>query len=471
MRKDFLWGTATAANQCEGAYDEGGRGLANVDLCPIGKNRFDVITGQNVSLTFKEDEYYPAKNGIDMYHTYKEDIKLFAEMGLKIYRMSIAWSRIFPKGDEKTPNEEGLLFYENFFKELKKYGIKVMVTITHFDCPVHLIRQYGGWKNRKMIDFYKNLCEVLFTRFKDLVDFWLTFNEINIILKAPFMGAGLVFEEGEDVEKTLYLAIHNELLANAWAIKIAHGIDPAIKVGCMLAAGSVYPLNAKPESVFNALKLSQKNYFFTDVQARGYYPQYKLNELKTKNILPEITKEDEKLLRENTVDFISFSYYKTRCANETNSEVEDINNLALGISNPYLEKTDWNWEIDPLGFRITINEIYDRYQKPLFVVENGLGAYDSIEDDGNINDDYRINYLKDHIKNMKDAIEIDGVDILGYTTWGGIDLVSAGTGEMEKRYGFIYVDLDNSGKGTLKRKRKKSFYWYKKVIESNGEIL
>ena len=456
FRKDFLWGGATAANQCEGGYNEGGRGLANVDVVPIGKDRFPVITGQMKMFDFDEDHFYPAKEAIDMYHRYKEDIALFGEMGFKTYRLSIAWSRIFPKGDEQKPNEDGLKFYEDLFNECHKYGIEPLVTITHFDCPMHLVEKYGAWRSRELVGFYENLCRVIFNRYKGLVKYWLTFNEINMILHAPFMGAGLYFEEGDNVEQVKYQAVHHELLASAIATKIAHEVDPENKVGCMLAAGAYYPYTSKPEDVWASRKSDRENYFFIDVQSRGEYPQYALKEMARNGIEIKMEEGDLELLKAHTVDFISFSYYSSRVAS---------------VKNPYLEASEWGWQIDPLGLRITMNDLYDRYQKPLFIVENGLGAVDTPDADGYLEDDYRIDYLAAHIQAMKDAVEQDGVDLLGYTTWGCIDLVSAGTGEMKKRYGFIYVDRDNEGNGTLKRTKKKSFDWYKQVIASNGEDL
>ena len=406
----FLWGGATAANQCEGGYNEGGRGLANVDVIPHGADRGPVMAGLRKMLDFEEGYYYPAQVGIDMYHRYKEDIALFAEMGFKTYRLSIGWTRIFPKGDEDEPNEEGLAFYEDLFRECQKHGIEPLVTITHFDCPIHLIKEYGGWRNRKLIDFYKKLVRVLFTRYKGLVKYWLTFNEINMILHLPFMGAGLVFEEGEDREAVEYLAAHNELVASAWATKIAHEIDPEMKVGCMLAAGSYYPYSCRPEDVRAAQLANQENYFFVDVQSRGYYPAYALKQLKRKGIDIGITDEDREILAENTVDFISFSYYSTRCVAGEGSDAEETEGNAFkGAKNPHLKESEWGWAIDPLGFRITINDLWDRYQKPLFVVENGLGAKDEVNPDGTIDDDYRIDYLRQHIEAMRDAITEDGV--------------------------------------------------------------
>ena len=468
----FLWGGATAANQCEGAYDVDGRGLANVDVTPHGPERFAVVSGQRKMLDFEDGYYYPAQTGIDFYHHYKEDIALFAEMGFKTFRMSIAWTRIFPGGDEVEPNEAGLAFYEDVFRTCKSYGIEPLVTITHFDCPIHLIKEYGGWRNRKLIDFYKNLATTLFTRYKGLVKYWLTFNEINMILHLPFMGAGIVFEEGEDQTAAKYKAAHNELVASAWATKIAHEIDPNIMVGCMMAAGTYYPYSCRPEDVRAAQVDTQKELCFIDVQARGKYPNSALKDFERRGIDLGMTAEDEKLLAENTVDFISFSYYNTRCSAAPDTECERTGGNAFsGPKNPYLGVTEWGWALDPLGFRITLNDMYDRYQKPLFVVENGLGAKDTVEEDGSINDDYRIDYLHAHIEAMRDAVVEDGVDLMGYTTWGPIDLVSAGTGEMSKRYGFIYVDRDDAGNGTLARSKKKSFDWYKKVIATNGADL
>ena len=471
FRKDFLWGGATAANQCEGGYNLSNRGLANVDVVPHGEDRFAIITGQKKHLAFDDAHFYPAKEAIDMYHHWKEDLALFAEMGFKTYRMSLAWTRIFPNGDEETPNEEGLAFYEAIFLECRRLGIEPLVTITHFDCPIHLIKTYGGWRNRKMIDFYGRLARTIFTRYKGLVKYWLTFNEINMLLHAPFMGAGIVFEAGENRDEVLYHAAHHELLASALATKIAHEIDPENKVGCMLAAGDYYPYDCDPENVFEAQKLNRENLFFIDVQSRGYYPSYKLKELERKNITLPIEAGDLALLREHTVDFISFSYYSSRVARVKSDADKTAGNIFESVANPYLKSSEWGWQIDPKGLRITMNTAYDRYQKPLFVVENGLGAMDHLKQDGTIEDDYRIAYMAAHIAEMKKAVEIDGVDLLGYTSWGCIDLVSAGTGEMSKRYGFIYVDRDDEGHGTLKRIPKKSFYWYQKVIKTNGEDL
>lgn len=472
LPEGFLWGGATAANQCEGAYLEGGRGLANVDVVPHGKDRFPVGLGKLKMTECDEEHYYPSHEAIDMYHHYKEDIALFAEMGFKCYRFSIAWSRIFPMGDEAEPNEEGLKFYEDLIDECLKYNIEPLITLCHFDVPMHLITSLGSWRNRKMVDLYVKYCETLFVRFKDKVKYWLTFNEINMLLHMPFMGAGLLIEEGENADKIKYQAAHHELVASALVTKRAHEINPDFMIGCMLAAGNTYANTCAPEDVWKSMEMDRENYFFIDVQSRGYYPSYALKMFDCKGIHPVMEAEDEKILKENTVDFISFSYYSSRLTS-ADPEISKTTqgNVFATLRNPYLKASEWGWQIDPLGLRITLNSLYDRYQKPLFIVENGLGAVDEVKEDGSIQDDYRIEYLREHIKAMEAAVNEDGVELLGYTPWGCIDLISASTGEMKKRYGFIYVDKDNEGNGTLKRSKKASFDWYKKVIASNGADL
>jgi 6-phospho-beta-glucosidase len=419
-----------------------------------------------------DQHFYPAHEAIDMYHHYKEDIALFAEMGFKCYRLSIAWSRIFPNGDDKEPNEEGLKFYDSLFDECLKYGIEPLVTICHFDVPMNLIKTIGSWKSRKMVDYYVRYCETIFKRYKDKVKYWLTFNEINMLLHLPFMGAGILFEEGENKEQVKYQAAHHELVASALATKVGHEINPEFKIGCMLAAGNTYANTCAPEDVWKSMEKDRENYFFIDVQSRGEYPNYAKKMFEKSGLNIQMEAEDEDILRNNTVDFISFSYYASRLTSanpDVNKQTEG--NVFATLKNPYLKASEWGWQIDPLGLRITMNSLYDRYQKPLFIVENGLGAVDSPDENGNINDAYRIEYLKAHIEAMRDAVNEDGVELLGYTPWGCIDLVSASTGEMKKRYGFIYVDKDNEGNGTLKRSKKASFDWYKKVIETNGEVL
>lgn len=466
----FLWGGATAANQCEGGYAEGGRGLSNVDMIPAGEERYAVASGQKDPDLIK-NAYYPSRKAIDMYRYYKEDIALFAEMGFKTYRFSVSWTRIFPHGDEKEACEEGLCFYESMVDECLKYGIEPLVTISHFDVPLHLIKTYGSWRNRKMVDFYLKLCHVLFTRFRGKVKYWLTFNEINMILHLPYMAAGITFAEGEDSKSVCYTAAHHELIASAMAVRMAHEIDPDNQIGCMLAAGNAYPYSCHPLDVMQSIQMDHENYFFPDVQARGYYPAYALKQIKREGIQLPYLKGDDEVLKNGTVDFVSFSYYNSMVASaDPKLQAAVKGNIFASIENPYLNSSEWGWQIDPVGLRITLNLLYDRYQKPLFIVENGLGAVDSLSD-GIVEDNYRIDYLREHIKALKDAVLLDGVELLGYTSWGCIDLISASTGEMKKRYGFVYVDADERGEGTLRRYRKKSFYWYKDVISSNGEYL
>lgn len=472
LSDNFLWGGATAANQCEGGYLDGGRGLATIDVVPAGKDRFPVMAGEMKMLECDNEHFYPSHEAIDMYNNYKEDIALFAEMGFKCYRMSISWSRIYPNGDDLTPNEEGLKFYDDIFDECIKYGIEPIVTICHFDMPMHLIKEYGAWRNREVIGFFEKYCETIFNRYREKVKYWLTFNEINMILHLPFIGGGILFEENEDKDSVIYQAAHNQLVASARATKLAHEINPEFKVGCMLAGGSTYPNTCAPEDVWEALEKDRDNYFFIDIQVRGEYPSYSKKLFREKNVTLNIEDEDIKVLKEHPVDFISFSYYSSRLASgdpEVNATTEG--NIFATLKNPYLKASEWGWQIDPLGLRITLNSLYDRYQKPLFIVENGLGAVDVVDENGHIEDDYRIEYLREHVKALKDAVLEDNVDLIGYTPWGCIDLVSASTGEMKKRYGFIYVDKDNEGNGTLKRSKKKSFDWYKQVIASNGENL
>jgi len=473
MPEGFLWGGATAANQCEGAWQEGGRGLANVDLLPYGEDRWAVMAGKMKMLECDDKHKYPSHEAIDFYHHYKEDIALFAEMGFKVYRMSIAWTRIYPNGDEAEPNEEGLKFYDAVFDECKKHGIEPLVTLAHFDAPVHLIKKFGGWKSREMVSCFEKYARTVLTRYKDKVKYWLTFNEINMLLHLPFMGAGVYFEDGEDEELVKYTAAHHELLASALAVKAAHEINPNMKVGCMLAAGMFYPYSCKPADVWAGLCDDRKNYFFIDVQSRGAYPIFAKKELERKGIKLPLLAGDEEILKAGVVDFISFSYYSSRvsASPDTKTATGDGNAVFHAAKNPYLKETDWGWAIDPEGLRITMNVLYDRYQKPLFIVENGIGTNDKVEADGAVNDDDRIGYMSAHILEMEKAVVEDGVPLIGYTMWGPIDIVSASTGEMKKRYGFIRVNKNDDGTGDLSRSRKKSFAWYKEVIASNGENL
>lgn len=471
--QNFLWGGATAANQCEGAWQEGGKGLGTNDVIPAGKDRFPVATGRMTMLAPDADHVYPAHEAIDFYHHYKEDIALMAEMGFKCFRMSISWTRIFPNGDDEQPNEEGLAFYDAVFDECARYGIEPLVSIVHFDAPVHLIQTIGSWKSRKMIDYFLRYCKVLFARYGKKVKYWLTINEINMLLAMPFTAAGIRFEPGEDEQKVKYQAAHHELVASALAVKLGHEMMPGAMIGCMLAGGNYYPYTCAPEDVWESMRRDRDNYFFIDVQSRGACPEYALRRMEREGVMPVMEPGDAEILRENTVDYITFSYYSSRCAS-TDPEVtgkQTAGNVFASVKNPYLKASEWGWQIDPLGLRITLNALYDRYQKPLFIVENGLGAKDTVEADGSIHDPYRIDYMRAHIRAMADAVALDGVPLMGYLAWGCIDLVSASTGEMAKRYGMIYVDKQDDGTGTLARSRKDSFYWYKKVIASNGDDL
>lgn len=462
---DFLWGGAIAANQCEGAYSEDGKGLSIQDVLPGGVKapRTDLPTEDNLKLV-----------GIDFYHRYKEDIKLFAEMGFKVFRFSIAWSRIFPRGDEEVPNEKGLQFYDKILDELEKYGIEPLITLSHYETPLYLAEYYDGWRNRKLIEFYKKYVATVFHRYKDRVKYWITFNEINSILEAPFMSGGINTPKERLTNQDLYQAAHYELVASAWAVKIGHEINPEFQIGCMILSMPVYPLSPDPSDVIAAMQEDNKNMMFADIHARGVYPGYAKRYLREHQVELEITREDEEILK-HTVDFISFSYYVSVCATaDKEKQIRGVGNLLGGVPNPVLKASEWGWQIDPQGLRYILNQLYNRYQKPLFIVENGLGAVDVLVTDENgdktVHDDYRIEYMKNHLLQVMEAVK-DGVAVMGYTSWGCIDLVSASSAEMKKRYGFIYVDRDNDGKGTLKRYKKKSFEWYKKVIATNGGYL
>nr|WP_308463893.1 6-phospho-beta-glucosidase [Clostridium sp. DSM 100503] len=461
---NFLWGGAIAANQCEGAYLEDGKGLSIQDIMPNG------IMGP-ISEEPIEDNLKLI--GIDFYHRYKEDIKLFAEMGFKVLRFSIAWSRIFPKGDESEPNEKGLEFYENVIDECLKYGIEPLITLSHYETPLHLAKVYDGWRDRRLIKFFENYCRVVFERYKGKVKYWLTFNEINSVLHFPLMGAGILTPKDKLTKQDLYQAAHHELVASALAVKLAHEIMPDAKVGCMVLGVVNYPMTPNPDDMIAAMERDRDLMFFTDIHVRGKYPSYTKKLFKDLGISINMEDGDEEILR-NTVDFISFSYYMSKCtAKDINKYEKGRGNLTSGVKNPYLKESEWGWQIDPQGLRYICNYFYDRYQKPLFVVENGLGAMDKLVEvngEKTVLDDYRIQYLNDHLLELGKAIE-DGVEVMGYTSWGCVDLVSASTAELKKRYGFIYVDRNDDGTGSLERYKKKSFYWYKEVIESNGENL
>ena len=462
--KNFVWGGAVAANQCEGAYQEDGKGLSVQDVLPRG------IRGSRTKLPTEENLKLEA---IDFYHRYPQDIKMFAEMGFKVFRTSIAWSRIFPKGDEEQPNEAGLEFYDRVFEECRKYGIEPLVTLSHYETPLYLAETYNGWTDRRMIGFYERYVRTVFKRYRGKVKYWLTFNEINSLLHAPFMSGGIANMQGL-TEQDLYQAAHHELVASALATKIGHEMMPDAMIGCMILSMPTYPLTPSPDDVIAAMDAEHRNYFYGDVHVRGKYPGYMKRYFREHGIQIQFAPEDEEILK-NTVDFVSFSYYMSVCAtSDPEKQKKGLGNLLGGVPNPTLKASDWGWQIDPKGLRYVLNMFYDRYQKPLFIVENGLGAVDVLNEDENgnktVEDDYRIQYLKDHLIQVGEAVQ-DGVEIMGYTSWGCIDVVSASTAELKKRYGYIYVDRNDDGTGTMERYKKKSFYWYQKVIESNGEVL
>lgn len=471
----FLWGGAIAANQAEGAYQEGGKGLSIADLMSGGTKD----TSRQFTRELNPEVYYPSHEAIDFYHRYQEDIALFGEMGFKVFRLSINWTRIFPNGDDELPNEEGLKFYDRVFDECKKYNIEPLVTLSHFELPYQLVKKYNGFADRRCIDFYVKYAKTVFERYQDKVKYWLTFNEINFATMplGNLNVLGILHDKTTDAhhpyddEQLRFQALHHAFLASAKAVKIGHDINPEFKIGCMIAYLTTYPLTCKPEDMLLTQEFTKKvNWFCGDVQAKGEYPYYMKEYFNQKGIEIQFEDGDAQLLKEGKVDYYTFSYYMTNCMTADQGADKGQGNLFGGVKNPYLEASEWGWQIDPVGLRYTLNEVYDRYQIPVMIVENGLGAHDQVKQDGSIHDDYRIDYMRKHLKEMQKSIQ-DGVDLIGYTPWGCIDLISAGTGEMKKRYGFIYVDKNNEGQGSLDRFRKDSFYWYKKVIESNGANL
>ncbi|MCU6763601.1 6-phospho-beta-glucosidase BglA [uncultured Roseburia sp.] len=469
----FLWGGAVAAHQVEGAWQEGKKGPSVVDVLTGGAHGTD----RKITDGVKEDCYYPNHEAVDFYHHYKDDIRLFAEMGFKCFRTSIAWSRIFPNGDEESPCEEGLKFYDDLFDTLRFYNIEPVVTLSHFEMPLGLVKEYGGWKNRKLIDFFVRYAAAVMEHFKDKVKYWMTFNEINNQknYKYPLFGytcSGVIFTDEKNPEECMYQVVHHQLVASALVVKKGHEINPGFQIGCMIAFVPLYPFSCRPEDMMYSVEAMHDRYLFGDVHVRGEYPSYIYKEWERKGFRIQMEPEDAGILKEGTVDYVGLSYYMTNAVEaDTKAAGSGLDGFPGSVQNPYVERSDWGWQIDPIGLRYALNVLYERYQIPLFVVENGFGAVDEVKPDGSIEDDYRIKYLRAHIKEMKKAVVHDGVDLMGYTPWGCIDCVSFTTGEMKKRYGFIYVDKDNEGNGTLKRTPKKSFYWYRDVIISNGEQL
>lgn len=484
MRKfpeGFLWGGATAANQIEGGWREGGKGWsvsdaarAHFDADVKDYSRHNQITTRDIeeALAHPEDEVnYPKRHGSDFYHHYKEDIALMAQMGFKVYRMSIAWSRIYPNGDDEQPNEEGLQFYDDVFDELKKYSIEPLVTMSHYEPPLNLVLNYDGWYSREVVGFFEKYVKTICERYKHKVKYWLTFNEVDSMIRHPYTTGGLIEDRfpGKNFEEVCYQAMHHQFVASALATKICHEIIPDSQVGCMITKLTYYPYTCKPEDVLETQRRMRSIYAYSDTQVFGEYPSTLLSYYKNHNI--HIVKQpgDDQIMKQYPVDFVSFSYYMSSCvaADETGLDVTPGNTI-LAVKNPHLETSEWGWQIDPIGLRISLVDLYDRYRKPLFVVENGLGAKDELTADGQVHDPYRIDYLRKHFKCMLDAIEEDGVELMGYTSWACIDLISESTKQISKRYGYIYVDLDDLGNGTYNRIRKDSFYWMQKVIENNS---
>lgn len=476
----FLWGGAIAANQIEGAWNIGHKGLSvadvasykpDVDNKEYNKHVAFSLEGVKKAALDKDTVYYPKRRGIDFYHHYKEDLALFAEMGFKVLRLSIAWTRLFPTGEEEEPNQEGIVFYRAVFEEMRRLGIEPLVTLSHYEMPLSLSVKYNGWADRKVIDLFIRFCRTCFEEFGGYVKRWLTFNEIDSIIRHPFTSGGILPElSGENELKCCYQGLHHQLVASAAVTKMCHEMIEGSQMGCMLTKLTTYPRTCAPEDVLAALKKNLDNYFYADVMVFGEYPVLKTNELKKKGLFPEMREEDPGILREGCVDFISFSYYMSMTESVDPNAERTPGNTVLGVKNPYLKSSDWGWQIDDVGFRISLLELYDRYRKPLFVVENGFGAVDTVTEDGEIHDEYRIEFFRKHFIQMEKAIE-DGVELLGYTSWAPIDIISASTSQMTKRYGFIYVDQDDFGNGTLKRYKKDSFEWYKEIIATNGRVL
>jgi len=477
--KDFLWGGAVAACQIEGAYDVDGRGMSTSDIHRYEKDldRASMVEkdareggGTLKGIQFKmndQEGYYPKRYGIDFYHRYKEDLALMKEMGFKCFRTSISWSRIFPNGDEAKPNEKGLQFYDHLIDEIIKDGMEPIITMSHYDIPLHLVMKYGGFANRKMIDFFMNYSKVLLDRYKGKVKYWIVFNQVNLVPGIQFGSLGIYDDQAENMEELMYQAVHNQFVAAAKTYEYGKKVDPEAQIGTMLADFTCYPMTCKPDDAILTMQVNRLNqYFFSDVQMRGEYPMYMIRYFDEHNIHLEISQEDEELLKNNKMDFLALAYYSSKVIDSTRNKFTQFD-VTL---NPNLEPTPWEWRVDAKGLYNCLCQYYERYEKPLMIAENGFGALDTVEADESIHDDYRIDYFRRHIEQLKEAVK-DGVEINAYCMWGPIDIVSSSTAEMSKRYGFIYVDQDDYGNGTKKRLRKDSFYWYKKVIESNGEDL
>lgn len=480
--KNFLWGGAIAANQAEGAWDVDGKGLSVADVARYDPDidPKDYVKQWHVSpsqikkaMASSDTTYYPKRHGIDFYHRYPEDLKLFAKMGMKCLRVSIAWTRLYPTGTESKPNPKGVAYYLKLFKTMRAEGIEPLVTLSHYEMPLYLVNHYDGWVSRDVIKMFVRFVKTCAKEYSDYVRYWLTFNEIDSVFRHPFTTVGVVeekYENKHDAEVAIYQALHHQFVASALATKVIKEKNPNAQVGCMTTKTLAYPLTANPEEAAMAQAYNRDNAFYADVQVFGTYPQYMKNYFKENHINLKTKTGDEEILKQHTVDFVSFSYYMTMVKSVNEDKMEKVGgNLTTSVKNPYLKTSDWGWQIDPVGLRISLIDLYDRYHKPLFIVENGIGAKDTLID-GKVHDPYRISYFRDHFKQVNLAIKA-GVKVMGYTTWGCIDIISASTSQISKRYGFIYVDLDDLGHGSYKRYPKDSYYWYQKVIASNGASL
>ncbi|SHE63986.1 6-phospho-beta-glucosidase [Seinonella peptonophila] len=474
----FLWGSAVAANQSEGAWNIDGKGISQADVVPyIERDKISDIpvfeTREQIEAGIRDElKIYPKRFGIDFYHHYEQDIRLLKELGLNSFRTSINWTRIFPNGDEETPNEQGLLFYDHLFDTLLAHGIEPIVTISHYEMPLKLITSYGGWKNRKTIHFFERYCRAILKRYQSKVKYWIIFNQLNSGLTDAYLALGLIAQEEDDLQTAKFHALHHQLVANAKAVKIGKEINPGMQMGSMIYDMTTYPASTKPEDVLAAMQETDAGLFVSDVMVNGAYPSYIIRYFQEHNISIEEEADDEQLLAEHTIDFLAISYYLTTVSKHGDNQLDTIAwNMGEDKMNPYLETSEWGWQIDPIGLRIALNNLHKRYRGlPLLIAENGLGARDELTEEGKVHDAYRIAYHRQHIQQMIEAVK-DGVQLIGYQPWSGIDIISAGTSEMSKRYGFIYVDQDDYGNGSKKRIKKDSFYWYQKVIGSNGETL
>lgn len=477
--RNFMWGGATASAQFEGGFAQGGRGKSQLDYVDfiepsrrLNAHSTDLLSYERFLENKRQEQErnFPNRRGSDFYHRYKEDIALMAEMGFRVFRMSISWARIYPSGYEEQPNEAGLQFYHDVFRELRKYGIEPLVTLIHYENPVTLSEDLNGWENPAMIELFLKYAKTVIDEYKNEVTYWLGFNEINACLDNPYVSGGMFVERSKrNYLSCCHQALHHQFVAQALAVKYLHETAPHCKIGAMIARLECYAQTCDPRDEYATLLEDQINCSFLDIMCRGRYPKTLFNYFRQNDVELDFIDQYETILQEGKVDFISISYYMSYVISSKPDQQENPGNLMKTLRNPYLKQNEWGWAIDPLGLRITLNKLYDKYQMPIFIVENGLGARDQLKE-GSVQDTYRMDYMRAHLKAVAEAIA-DGVDVMGYTAWGCIDLVSASMSEMSKRYGLIYVDADDEGNGTYDRFRKASFYWYQNVISTNGEEL